>query len=367
MSAADWTRRKLAARAGLILSAVAVVVVASWKLSAPVRVETIQPRLGALVAEAFGTGTLEAKVVVALSAKITGKVVEVLVDQGDTVTNGQVVARLEATDYENVTRVAEAAIGQAQAQLVKAQLDLQRSRDLLSQHIAAQSDFDAAETSYRVAEATVKSAEANLGFARARLADTVIYSPSAGLVLVRNLEVGDTVVPGTPIFRIADTHPLWIAAMVDEREAGKLRVGQPARITFRAYPGQSFPGRLARLAREADRVTEEREADVVADQLPSDWFIGAKADVYIETARKADALQIPASAIVRRGDKAGVFIVNDGRAHWQPVQLGLAGREAVEVAGGIATNDMVITEPFAGKNPIADGQRVAAAGAKERL
>lgn len=363
MSTANEPRRKMATKAGWTLLAVMAVAVAGWKLSAPVEVQTVRPQRGVLVAEAFGTGTLEAKVVVALSAKITGKVVEVLVDQGDTVTNGQIVARLEATDYENSRRVADAALRQAQAQLVKAQLDLQRSRDLLQGRITAQADFDAAETSYQVAEATVKSAEANLGFAKARLADTVIYSPVAGLVLVRSLEGGDTVVPGAPIFRIADTQPLWITAMVDEREAGRLRPSQPARITFRADHSRSFPGRLARLAREADRVTEEREADVVVDQLPPDWFIGAKADVFVETARQADALQIPASAIVRRGDKAGVFVVNAGRAHWRPVQLGLTGRDAVEVTGGVGVNDLVITEPFAGKNLITDGQRVAA---KER-
>lgn len=358
MSTTDSAWKKLATRASLILFAGAIVGVTVWKLSAPVKVEASQPYRGVLVTEAFGTGTLEAKVVVSLSAKITGKVVKVSVDQGDMVTNGQVVAHLEAKDYQNTVRVAEAALGQAQAQLAKAQLDLQRSRDLLRGNVTAQADFDAAETSYRVAEATVKSAEANLGFARARLADTVIYSPVPGLVLVRDLEEGDTVVPGAPIFRVADPAPLWVQAMVDERDAGKLRVGQPARITFRAYPGQSFPGRLARLAREADRVTEEREADVVVDQLPADWFIGAKADVYIETARKPDAMQIPGSAIVRRGGKVGVFVVDAGRARWRPVQLGLTGRDAVEVTGGIGANNLVITEPSAAKTPVADGQRV---------
>lgn len=349
-----------------VLVALVVAIAVRTKLLAPAPVEALNPQRGALVEEVFGTGTLEAKLVVALSAKVTGKVVEVLVDQGDSVTNGQVVARLEATDFESAVLVAEAALGQAQAQLVKAQLDLQRSRDLLRGNVASQADFDAADLGHRVAEATVKSAEANLGFARARLADTVIQSPVAGLVLVRNLEVGDTVVPGAPIFRVADTHLLWVQAMVDERDAGKLRVGQTARITFRADHGQSFPGRLARLAREADRVTEEREADVVADQLPPDWFIGAKADVYIETAHKAEALQISPSAIVRRGDQPGVFVINGGRAHWRPVRLGLTGRDAVELADGVEAHDVVIINPFAGKNPIAEGQRVTAARKLER-
>lgn len=347
---------KLAAAAVLIAVVLVVVLV---KLLGPAPVAAVHPQRGPLVAEVFGTGTLEAKVVVSFSAKMIDKVVEVLVDQGDTVTDGQVLARLEATDYEHSVRVAEAGVGQAQAELAKARLDIARKRELRQTASISQAEVDTYEAAYRVGEAKLKNAEAQLGFARARLADTVIHSPVPGLVLTRNLEVGDTVVPGTPIFRIADKRVLWITAMVDERVAGNLRVGQPARVTFRAHPGQSFPGRLARLGEEADRVTEEREADVTVEQLPPEWFIGAKADVYIETGRAADALQVSRSALAPRGDQPGLLVIDGGRARWQPVQLGLSGRDAVEV-GGVDAGDLVITNPFSGKQPIVDGQRVTA-------
>lgn len=278
----------------------AVLAVALLKLLGPTPVTAVHPQRAPLVAEVFGTGTLEAKVVVSFSAKMVDKVGEVLVDQGDTVTEGQVLARLEATDYEHSVRVADAGVGQAQAELAKARLDIARQREMLRSAIISHSEFDSSEAAYRVAEAKLKNAEAQLGFARARLADTVIYSPVSGLVMTRNLEVGGTVVPGAPIFRIADTHQLWITAMVDELVAGTLRVGQPARVTFRAHPGKSFPGRLARLAEEADRVTEEREADVTVEQLPPDWFIGAKADVYIETDRPNSAARTIAGPITYR-------------------------------------------------------------------
>ncbi len=350
-------RWKLAIAAVLIVAGLAF---ALLKLLGPVPVVAVHPQRGPLVAEVFGTGTLEAKVVVSFSAKMIDKVVEVLVDQGDTVADGQVLARLEATDYEHSVQVAEAGVGQSQAELAKARLDIARKRELLQTASISQAEFDTYEAAYRVGEAKLKNAEAQLGFARARLADTVIYSPVAGLVMTRNLEVGDTVVPGTPIFRIADTRVLWITAMVDERVAGGLRVGQPARVTFRTRPGQSFPGRPARLAEEADRVTEEREADVTVEQLPPDWFVGAKADVYIETAREVGALQVPKSAVAPRGDQPGVFVITGGHTRWQPVRLELIGRDTVELAGGVDARDLVITDPFAGKQPLADGQRVTA-------
>jgi HlyD family secretion protein len=333
---------------------------------APAPVTTVQLQRGELRQEVFGTGTLEAKVSVGLSAKMIGKVAEVLVDQGDTVTAGQTLARLEAKDFDDAVRAAEAVLGQAQAELAKAQVDMKRDSDLVEAKVIPQSDLDATETAYRVCEARAKSAEAQLGIARARLADTQITSPTAGLVITRNLEVGSTVVPGTPIFRVAETRVLWVQAMVDEREAGKLSIGQAARVTFRAAPGQSFPGRVARLEPEADRVTEEREADVTMEHLPPDWFIGAKADVYIETARKADVPQIAVGTIARRGDQAGVFIVSGGRAHWRPVSLGLMGRDTVELVSGLDPQDQVVAYPFGGKKPLADGDRVASTHAKGR-
>ena len=102
------------------------------------------------------------------------------------------------------------------------------------------------------------------------------------------------------------------------------------------------------------------------DQLPLDWFLGVKADVYIETARRQNALQVPVTAIVRHGDQPGVFVVNNGRARWRPIQIGLTGRDTVEVASGIGIPDLVITNPWAGKKPVTDGQRVTPVIVKER-
>jgi len=358
--------RKLAAAMGWCVLAVAVWAGVRWMLFSPIPVTTVQLQRGELRQEVFGTGTLESKVVVGLSAKIIGKVVEVLVDQGDTVTNGQTLARLEARDFDDAVRAAEAALGQVQAELTKAQVDLKRDLDLVQSKVIPQADYDTTETACRVCEARVKNAEAQVGIAKARLADTQILSPVAGLVITRNLEVGSTVVPGTPIFRLAETQVLWVQAMVDEREAGKLSIGQSARVTFRANQGQSFPGRLVRLAREADRVTEEREADIIVERLSAEWFIGAKADVYIETARKADVPQLAAGAIIRRGDQPGVFVISGGRAHWRPVSLGLMGRETVEVVSGVDAQTLVIANPFAGKKPLIDGERVNPTGIKGR-
>lgn len=348
---------RVAAWALLLFGAVAA---ARWRLTVPAGLAVVQPHRGPVVAEVFGTGTLEAKVVVGASAKMLGKVVRVLVDQGDTVKAGQCLAQLESKDYEDAVRVAEAKLVQAEAEQSKAMADLERARALFRELTISRADLDAYETAGRVGEARLMTARAELGFARARLTDTQIVSPIRGLVVTRNLEIGSTVVPGTPIFRVADTSLVWVQAMVDEREAGKLQVGAATRVLFRSDPLTPLRGSLVRLAREADRVTEELQADVMVELLPARFVLGQKADVFIETARREQALQVPKVALVPHGPAVGVFVVAGGRARWQEIKLGLLGRDTAEVLEGLDELDLVVRAPLLGKKPVTDGQRVVA-------
>ena len=318
-------------------------------------VDSVRPRHGAIVSEVFGTGTLESKVVVGVSAKITGKVVDVSVDQGDLVAAGQCLARLESTDFENAVRVAAAQRDEAAVLLAKAKVDTDRQRSLVEQNLIAHATFEQYETANRVAAAHLNTAEASLGVARAKLADTRIVSPAAGQVVTRNLEIGATVVPGAPIFRIA-TSPPWVEANVDERATGALRIGQAVRVLFETNPDHPEPGHVVRLAAEVDRVTEEREVDVALDRLPPAGFLGQRADVYVELARAPNALQVPSTAVVVRDGKPGVFVIDSGRARWTPVRLGLRGRSAVEITSGVGEGDPLVANPAQDK--IGEGARV---------
>jgi HlyD family secretion protein len=116
---------------------------------------------------------------------------------------------------------------------------------------------------------------------------------------------------------------------------------------------------------ETDRITEEREVDVTLDRLRPNFFLGQKADVYIETARKENVLQIPVGALSTREGKPGVFTVTNGRARWQQVQLGLKGRSSVEVISGVDEHRAINLNPFASKQSVADGSRVVALSAPQ--
>ncbi|RJQ57017.1 MAG: efflux RND transporter periplasmic adaptor subunit [Desulfobacteraceae bacterium] len=357
-----------------------------WFRFAPAPVAAHRVGSGEIVAEVLGTGTLDSRLKATIGTKISGRLEEVLADQGDLVRSGQPVARLEDQDLKFQVEIEEANVASRRAGLerliadgayAKAALDLaennhKRTQRLSATKIASPEEYDRsveALTSARAgmdrAEAALVegrkqliSAEKTLEFHRARLADTVIEAPFAGLIVRRDRDPGDIVVPGSSILALVAPEGIWIRASVDETAMAQLRQGQPARILFRSEPDRTYPGKVARLGRETDRETREFLVDVRPDNLPSHWTVGQRADVYIETARKEKAVLLPAGSILWQDGSSGVFVAVKGRARWRKLTLGLRGRDHIEVLGGVAPGEVVVRPADPGKT-LRDGQRIA--------
>jgi hypothetical protein len=137
----------------------------------------------------------------------------------------------------------------------------------------------------------------------------------------------------------------------------KLAVKQPARIVFRSQPDQSYPGVVVRLGKQADRETREFIVDVEVSQLPANWAVGQRAEVFIETQRQDNVPTIPPTVLSRRGVQEGVFTLEHGVARWKPVTLGLRGRELVEVREGVSEQDVILL-PATEATSLIDGRRV---------
>ncbi len=194
--------------------------------------------------------------------------------------------------------------------------------------------------------------------AKALLADTEIVAPFDGLIVQRQRDPGDIAVPGSAILTLILTKELWVTAWVDETEMCRVAVGQPARVVFRSEPDHAYRGEVARLGREADRETREFTVDVRVLELPKNWAVGQRAEVYIETARKTGVIVLPAEYILWRDGKPGVFIRQAGHAVWRGLTLGLRGRESVEVAAGLEPGDQVVV-PADGKTTAIEGRRIS--------
>lgn len=353
----------------------------------PVPVTWHEVKTGPVLAEVMGTGTLAARVKVALGPKIQGRVMEVLVDQNDTVRVGQLLARLDDGELRQQVEIARATLAAAQATVERVRadqaradavvnltrLDHQRSRELLATNAVAQSEFDKALQALRVAEADrqrshfaiaeaerqVAMADKSLLYQQERLADTRLISPIDGLVVKRNRDPGDIVVPGASMMDLIATGEIWVSAWVDETAMAGLAAGQPARVVFRSEPDRTYPGEVARLGRQTDPETREFLVDVRVPQLPANWTIGQRAEVYIAIAGKEAATRVPVQAVSVQAAQPGVFAVEGGRARWRPVQLGLRGREFVEVVKGLRAGEQVVTPQKPGV-VLSDGVRITA-------
>lgn len=341
---------------------------------------------GELVAEVMGTGTLEARIKTTISPRIQERLAAVFVEQGDTVKAGQLLARLDDAELRQQAAVAEAALAasratvervradeaRAQAVLQQAQLDHRRVADLVASKTASQSDLDKAVEALRVAEADLTrsqaviveaqsqgfTAEKNLLFRQEQLAFTEIHSPYDGLIIRRDRDPGDVLVPGASLMQVISLGELWISAWVDETAMPALATDQPARIVYRSEPGRSYSGKVSRLGREMDRETREFLVDVHATELPKNWTIGQRAEVFIETTRQADAVLLPPAFLVWNAGRVGVFVNAGGKAQWREVTPGLRGTDYVAIRQGLNVGDQVVRAPDSQKAVLADGQRI---------
>jgi HlyD family secretion protein len=354
-------------RAILWMVGLTMLIAGGWVVTTrPILVKTAKLSYGELINEVYGTGTLESKEMLNVSSKITGRVVEVTVDQGDTVATGQLLARLDPGDLNDAINVAAAQRNLAEVELEQAELNLKRTQKLFASSFTSASEFDTDTTALRLSQARLVATEAALKAAQAKLADTEIASPAAGLVVKRELEIGSTIVPGSPIFRIARSVP-WLEAMVDGRSVAKLHIDQSARVTFESNPTQAIHGHLTRLSAEIDRVTEECEVDIALDERIPVSVLGQRADVYIETGRRQNILQMPLQALVSQKESPGCLTIENGKAKWRSLQLGSRSLKMVEIVGGIGEGELVILDPLAALKPITDGMRVKPAPSREAL
>lgn len=453
------TKRMVGGVAAAAVAALAVVLVLR-----PPAVAVSEVALRDLVPVIHGVGTVEAKVVVQVGARIAGRLTAVLVDQGDTVQAGQVLARLDDAQLAAELRRAEAAVDtvaaqladleagtrheeidearagvvRAQAQLddllagaraqelgelrerlgsasatrVLAERDLARVRELHRRELVAAQDLDRARQAFDVAtaqeraaqqslalalagprahqvasaraqlEATrdrlafleggprphqvaaqraqLREARAALELARERHRDSLVTSPIAGLVVSRDLEPGVTVNAGTPIVKLADPRTAWVTVHVDERDTAMLVPGDRAEIALRSVPGQTLPGRVVRLRRESDRVTEQLAIDVAfAETAPGRLTLGEQAEARLLPAGRRGVRAAPLAAVVRRPEGAGLLTVEGERVRFRPVRLGITdARGWVEVLDGPRIGQLVVLAPGRLAGAASEGRRV---------
>jgi RND family efflux transporter MFP subunit len=256
------------------------------------------------------------------------------VDEGEAVTKGQLLARLDLSEIESQ-------VEQARSALEKAQRDLKRAEDLHKDKAVTLEQLQNIRTAHQVAESQLKVAEFNLRYAE-------IHAPAKGRILRRLMEENEMVAAGTPIFFFASTERDWIVrAGVSDRDLVRLRLNDPAVLRFDAYPGETFQAHVSEIAESSDPMTGTYEVELKVDAMDKKLVSGFVAQLDISPSSKEMYTIIPIEAMVEADGRQGfVFTVDEStnRARRIPMTIGFLFEDKVAVASGLEDITFVVTE-----------------------
>jgi RND family efflux transporter MFP subunit len=356
------------------------------------RAKAQEPRPVRVVAAAVGrlprtvtvTGTLAADEEVVAGFKVAGRVSEIAVDLGSPVRKGQVLARLDPTDFLLRVEQAEAALRQvraglgmprdgsvesvdpektalvreARAVLEEARLNRDRMAALWEKNYIAKSEADASLSRLLVAESRYQAAleeirnrqellaerSSGLALARQQLADAVLTAPIDGAVRERRASVGEYLAAGAPVVRLVRIHPLRLRVAVTERDAPSVRVGQAVQVRLEGDPAV-HSGRVARLSpsiQEQNRtlIVEAEVANRDGRLRPGSF---ARAEIVVEADRTA--VMVPTSTVITFAGLEKVFVVREGKAVEKRIRTGRRSGDRVEILEGVAAGEPVVVDP----------------------
>jgi RND family efflux transporter MFP subunit len=383
-------------RRWLVLAALALVVVAAslWALRGrflPVTVRTVAARAAATAAGGGSvldaSGYVTARRQATVSAKVTGKVTEVLIEEGMRVAEGAVLARLDDTEAKAQLALvrtqlvaARAQEAEIRAQLAQAERDFTRQQELLSRQLVAEQTMDAARAQRDTLRARlaataeqIRVAQESVSVAQVQLDNTVIRAPFSGIVVAKSAQPGEMISPisagggftRTGIGTIVDMDSLEIQVDVNEAFINRVRPGQPVEATLNAYPDWKIPGSVIAIIPTADRskatvkvriALPQKDARIVPDMGVRVGFLDPQAAT--SAAPPPPPVLVPVDAVRADGAAGTVFVYADGKVARRNVTVGPVRGGEREIADGLRAGERVVLSP---PSSLKDGDAVSAA------
>lgn len=347
---------------------------------AAVERQTVRPTILASGSLAYGTE-------VNLTAEVVAKVERILVQEGDTVAEGQLLLTLDPESHRNAIeretagrRQSAIGIDRLRANLRLREAQYARSQQLAEQQLIDRNRLEEDRLALETARAELASqteslrrSQAVLGDAYEQLAKTEIRAPMAGRIVELPIKVGETAIPstnalaGAKLMKIADTSALLAELKVDEADIGKVEVGQQVDVYPAAYPENALRGAVEKIALAPTIENQARSYKVTvrlgnADRMKLRSGMSARADLYLGGG--GQQLAVPVEAVVtesdaKRGERTAVWVVRDGRAQKVQVKTGLSDDRWQAIAGGLQAGDRVVTGPAKLLRRLAEGEAVA--------
>ena len=294
---------------------------------------------------------------IAIGVRVPGRIDRFLVDEGDHVEVGQVIAELDDRDYKAQVGRAEAALRVAQANRKLAESELARIKQLFREGVTSKQELDQAESRYEVAAATVTQEENEVAQARTNLDDTKLRSPVRGVVLAKLRGVGEIAVPGGfagsgDLLRLADLSELRAEVDVSEADLANVHLGQDAEVVPDAYPQRKYAAKVVKLYPQVNRQKGTLKVEVRIEK-PDERLLP---DMSVRVTFLADPIAVPADgakqvvlvprgAVRRAGDEVYVWILAGDRLSKRPIEVDREIGDEVPVRRGLAGGEALVLGP----------------------
>jgi membrane fusion protein (multidrug efflux system) len=307
---------------------------------------------GSIMAGPSISGTLEPEREAVLRAQVQGSVLQTYADQGQAVSAGTVLARIDATGIQDAYNSARVGVVAARNAADIAARDLARNEKLLAAGAVAERDIEQSRRASIAAQAALEDANSRLATAQKQFRSTTVTAPFGGIVSERPVSPGDIVQPGAALFTIVDPSSMRLEASVPAEQLSLIRVGVPVVFTVSGYPGREFVGHIVRINPTADPTTRQVRIYVSIPNAGRALVGGLFANGRMSSATKT-GLVVPVSAVDVRGTVPSVTRVKGGKAEKVQVQVGLTDKtsETIEILSGLQSGDTLLVGAAQGITP----------------
>ncbi|MBO9542208.1 efflux RND transporter periplasmic adaptor subunit [bacterium] len=323
------------------------------------------------------TGTLAADRQVAIAPRVSGRLTEVLVQMGDPVKKGQVLAKLDDAELQASVQQARAAVESARATKRQREIDhanlariAKRTRELLDKDFISRQEYEDAQAKADGAQATVALAasevsrqEAALREKREALSQAVITAPMSGVVGARLLEPGAIAGPSQTVLSLVTAGSLKTIVQVGEAALPRLKVGSPATAQVDAWPDRTFKAKVSRVAPMVSTDTHTAQVELALDDPTGALRPGMFARIGLTLQERKGAPTVPIQALVKQKDQDGVFVAEGDKVRFVPVRTGILTETHAEVVEGPALGTAIVTM---GNHLLRDGASIRAEGERKR-
>lgn len=285
-------------------------------------------------------GVVDSDTAPTITAEVSGRVDQVMVDAGEAVKAGQILAQLDARDIANALRIAESDVRRLEALLGNQRKFTERNRQLAAQNFISPTRLDEIVSQEKALIEQLNGARANADNARHNLEKTRIAAPVNGRVEARLISKGDFVTLGKPMFQISTEKNLRVRLPFPENVVNLIKTGQPVQLTTPTSPDKMMEGKISEIRSVIGSANRAFEA-IVEVTNPGDWRPGASVNGVVVVAERPGAVVVPEISVVQRPAGMVVYVVKDGKAAQRIVQVGERHGGVTEIISGVTAGEVV--------------------------